>query len=214
MPRLAHFALAVGIVFTLCAGCGDRIRFASEMKMVMSFFGLSAVNEIEARLDPAMLERLGGEVPAVWPDNLPAVSMLIPLDIAMLIDRSELQQLGSDLAAAPREGFEIRLRRIHWSLDSDFRHPLIDLEVRVGTEGQGGLEFDEAHLVGHLEGLEIGHGELVFAPGGRRAMIDHLLDERYLVLVRATMLFDTNLETTRPTDSATLELNVYVDVLK
>lgn len=215
MPRLLPFSACMALVVLLGAGCDDRLRLAHRIHMTVAIPGVRAVSEIEDKLDPDTLELLGGNLPEIWPEELPPVSFEVPIEVLVLVERPELDEIGRDLAGVSEEDFELRLRGVDWSLEQgDLTHPLVDVELWVGPEGAARPGQEGTKRVGHFADLDAGAGPLLFAPGGRRALSDHLVDDSFVVLFRAMLSFDTSVEPRRPRDSARLSLTFNLDVLK
>lgn len=214
-PVLASCFVGLLLTALVLGACGDRLRLAHRLDLSVSLPALRAVQEIEARLEPDTLERLGGRLPDIWPLDVPPVAMVVPIDITVLVAQEDLGAIGSDLSRVTSDDSIVRLRRITWALEeNELTHPIVDVELWVGPEGSSRPGEEGTTLVGYVDAMDTGQGDLVFSPGGRRAFEDHLEDSQFVTLVRARLSFDASDIPERPRHSAKLEVGFHIDVLR
>lgn len=207
------------IVTALCAmtlvACGERIRFKDIIRVPVTVPGFLVA---ESLWDTFTLEEqaaLGGTLPELWPEDEPRLVADVEVPMPVPIARDQLGRVGEDLQGIEVGDLEPRLRDIELLWDpKDLNHPVVAGALWALPNDQA-LPGDEGtRRIGYLTGFDGGTGHLVFDPGGRHALAEHLPQDRSVLLVALTVAVDTGRDPAMPTGSGDLELVVHLDVLR
>jgi len=181
----------------------------------MKVDGMTAQTKLSELLSPTMLEALGGELPERWPESAAPLSIDLPIEIAIPINRAALGKVGEDLALFNDGQAEARLLRGEFLFTGgDLNLPLLRAELSVLTPAEGEQQEPVSQKVAYLEGLQEGQGEMLFLPGGRKLFTETVAKASSELSMQLLLHFDSRKQARLPAGAGLLELTLYVDILK
>lgn len=203
------------LLLPLSIGCADRIRYQDSIKVPIVVAGQQAWGPLYTALPDGLIELFGNELPDPWPADAPSYSADLQVETVVRVRHDQLGEVGADLSQVAAGEAEIRLRHIDLTFDKgDLNLPAVSGQLWVSPDEEFPIDEAASSRVGYLTGLESGTGEVVFIPGGRRALQDFLVASSGALVLRVLLAFDTRENRALPAGEGALELDIAIDVLK